>query len=68
MEWEFGVSRCKRLYIGRINSKVLLETTGNSIRYPVINHHGKEHEKNAYIFITESLYCTTEIKHIVNQL
>ena len=24
MDWEFGVSRCKILYIGWINSKVLL--------------------------------------------
>ena len=28
-----------------INSKVLLDSTGNYIRYPVINHNGKEYEK-----------------------
>ena len=31
-DWEFWVSRCKRVYIGWINSKVLLYT-GNSIQY-----------------------------------
>ena len=28
-DWEFGVSRCKLLYIEWINDKVLLYTTGN---------------------------------------
>ena len=37
---EFGISRCKLLYIGWIN-KVLLYSTGNYIQYPVINHNGK---------------------------
>ena len=27
MEWEAGVSRCKLLYIERINKKVLLDST-----------------------------------------
>ena len=35
-------------------NKVLLYNTGNSIQYPVINHNGKECEKE-YICITESL-------------
>ena len=65
---EFGISRCKLLYIGWVNNKVLLYSTGNYIQYPVINHNGKEYEKE-YICITESLCCTAEIKHnIVNQL
>ena len=34
-DWEFGNSSCKLLYVGRINSKVLLFSTGNYIRYPV---------------------------------
>ena len=33
-DWEFGISRCKLLYIGWINNKVLLYSTGNSIQYP----------------------------------
>ena len=32
---------------------------GNYIQYPVINHNGKEYEKE-YICVTESLCCTTE--------
>ena len=49
MEWEFGVSRGKQLHIGWINNKVLLSSTGNCIQYPVINHNGKEYEKE-YIY------------------
>ena len=56
MDWEFGISRSKRLYIGWINNKALLYSTGNYIQYPVINHNEKE-----YICITESLCCTAEI-------
>ena len=45
MDWEFGVSRCKLLYIEQISNKVLLYNTGNYIQYPVINHNGKEYKK-----------------------
>ena len=44
MDWEFGISRCKLLYIEWINNKVLLYTTGNDSQYPVINLNGKESE------------------------
>ena len=50
MAWEFGISRCKLLHIRWINNKVLLYSTGNYIQYPVINHNGKEYEKE-YIYI-----------------
>ena len=43
-EWECGVSRCKLLYIGWINTKVLY-STGNCIQYLMINHSGKEYKK-----------------------
>ena len=33
------------MYIGWINSKVLVHSTGNDIQYPVIDHNGKEYEK-----------------------
>ena len=60
--WESGVSRCKLLYIGWINNRVLLYSTGNSIEYPKINHNGKEYEKECIdIYITESLCCIAEI-------
>ena len=42
MDWEFGISRRKLLYIEWINNKVLLYSTGNYIQHPVINHNGKE--------------------------
>ena len=45
MDWEFGISTCKLLYIEWINNKVLLYSTGNYIQYPVINHNRKEYEK-----------------------
>ena len=50
VDWEFGVSRCKLLYVEWIK-KVLLYSTGNYIQYPVINNNGKENEKNIYIYI-----------------
>ena len=52
MDWEFGINRCKLLYIEWINNKVLLYSTGNDIQYPIINHNGKEYEKKKkYIYI-----------------
>jgi len=50
MDWEFGINRCKLLYIGWINSKVPLCSTGNYIQYPVIICKGKEYEKE-YIYM-----------------
>ena len=44
-DWEFGISRCKILYVEWINKKVMLYSTGNYIQYSVINHNGKEYEK-----------------------
>ena len=63
-EWAFGISRDKLLYIEWINNKVLLYSTENYIQYPVINHSGKEYEKE-YICITESLCCIPEINTIL---
>ena len=45
MDWEFEISRHKLLYIEWINNKVLSHSTGNYIQHPVINHNGKEYEK-----------------------
>ena len=50
MDWEFGISRCKQLYIEWIDNKVLLYSTGNYIQYPVIKHDGKVYEKE-YIYM-----------------
>ena len=52
LEWEFGISRCKLVCIEWINNKVLLNSIGNNIQYPVINHNGKEYEKECiYIYV-----------------
>ena len=64
MEWEFGVSRCKLLYIEWINNKILLYSTRNYIQYPVVNHNGKDYENkytHTHTHIYESFYCTAEI-------
>ena len=45
MEWEFGVSRCKLLYIEWIINKDLLYSTGNSTQYSVITYMRKESEE-----------------------
>ena len=45
MDWEFGISRWKLVYIERINNKVLLYSTRSYIQYPGINPYGKEYEK-----------------------
>ena len=47
-----GISRYKLLYIKQINNKLLLYSTGNYIQCPLINHNGKEYEKEyVYIYI-----------------
>ena len=46
-DWEFGISRRKLLYIGWINTKVLLYSTGNYIPRPVINYNWKEYGKES---------------------
>ena len=59
MKWEVGISRCKRLYIGSINNKVLLHSTQNCIQNPMVKHHGKEYCKR-YICIHIHITYTTE--------
>ena len=52
MDWEFGVSRYKLLYIEWINNKVLLYSTGNYVQYPMINHNRREYFKTRiYIYM-----------------
>ena len=60
-DWESGVSRCKLLHIEWMDNKVLPYSTGNCSQSPVINHNGKEYEKNVYLCITDSLCCTAKI-------
>ena len=47
-----GVSRWKLLHLEWTNNKVLLDSTGNYIQYPVITHNGKEYlKKKVCIYI-----------------
>ena len=62
MDWESGVNRFKLLHLEWINNKVLLYDTETYIKFPRINHNGKEYfKKNICMCITESLFCTSEI-------
>ena len=45
MDWEFGISRCKRLHLEWINNKVLTYGTGNYIQSSGRNHNGKQYKK-----------------------
>ena len=56
--WEFGISRCKLLYIEWINNKEILCSTGNYIQYLVINHNGKK-IKNIYIMYNWIIFLYT---------
>ena len=44
MEWQFGVSRCKLLYKEWKNNRSYC-IAWKLYQYPVINHNGKEYEK-----------------------
>ena len=50
VDWEFGISRYKLLYIRWINNEILLHSTGNYIQYLMINHNGKEYKNNVCIY------------------
>ena len=50
MDLEFGVSTCKLFHLEWINNKVLLQSTGNYIQSPGINHNGK-YKKRIYICV-----------------
>ena len=41
LDWEFGISRCKLLYVEWINIKILLYRTRNYTQYLIINYSGK---------------------------
>ena len=58
---ELGISRYKLLCIEWITNKILLCSTEKCIYYPMMNHSGKEYEKECMFIKTESFDCTTEI-------
>ena len=45
MNWEIGVDVCVLPCVKQIAGGNLLYSTGKYIQYPVINHNGKEYEK-----------------------
>ena len=55
MDWEFGIIRCKLLYLGWINNNVLLYGTGNHIQYLVVKYYGKEYEKGCVSEVQQKL-------------
>lgn len=60
---EGQVSRCRLLYMGWINSKVLLYSTGDYSQYPMISHSVKEHLKAG----GEAVYMDIKIiTHAIN--
>ena len=63
----FGIRRCKLLYVGWINNKVLLYSTGNYIQYLMINHNGKDYKNECkFLCKTESLGCIAESNTILS--
>ena len=51
-DWGFRISRWKLLHTEWINNKVLPRNRGNYIQYFVTNHHGKEHGRSMYNWMT----------------
>ena len=65
----WGEQRQTVLY--RIKSKVLLDSMGNYLRCPVINHNTRKEKnmnKNEYIYMAKLLCYIAETDNIVNQL
>ena len=56
MDEELGISRCKLLFIGLINNKVLQYSIGNYSQYSMTNHNGKTW-KIIWVSKCKSLSC-----------
>ena len=69
IDWEFGISRCKLVYIKWRNNKVLLYNTGNCICYPMINQNAQEYDKNVciYTYIYPHIYIYVYLNHFAIQ-
>lgn len=57
MNWRFGGSRCKLLYLGLIDTEVLLYSTWNYIQSPEINH---KMERNTHTHIYLSHFAVQQ--------
>ena len=57
MHWEFGVSRCKLLYLEWISNEILLYSTGDYIWSLVMNMmENNLRKKNIYILFSNVIY------------
>ena len=61
LDWEFGINRCKPVYVEWINRKILLYSTGNYVQFPPITITEKNMKKNVDTCITESFSCIAVI-------
>ena len=70
MDWKFGISRCKLLYLRCINNEVLLNSIGNYIQSPRIDHNGKKYLKSTCVCVYDrvTLLYSRNWYNIVNQL
>ena len=50
---KFGVNRCKLVFIGWINIRVLLFSTGNYVQYPIIKHNGEKIPSEFPLWLSE---------------
>ena len=60
---EFGVSRCKLLYLEWISNEVLLYSMGNYIQSLRIEHDGRQYEKKKNIYIHDCAVQQKLTKH-----
>ena len=69
IDWEFGISRRKLLYIEWINITQSYCSTGTYIQYSMINHNGKEYwKRNNVPGHKITLLYSRKSHNIVNQL
>ena len=66
VDGEFGVYRCKLLYIEWMENKVLLLAQGTMFNVLGYNINGKEY-KNVYIHILIQFYIYTKLNHFAVQ-
>ena len=58
VDWEFGVSKCKRLHLEWIHNEVLLYSTGNYIQFLGIDLMEDNTRKGMYIYVRIYIYKT----------
>ena len=60
MDWEFGVSRCKRLHLEWISNEILLYSTWNYIYSLMMEHDNVRKRMHISVCVTGSPCCTVE--------